>query len=420
MRKIDSNFIESTKNIFEHKKCVFIVGAGISVASGIPDFRSPTGIFASLRQDLKINGKNLFTYNFGIREGSRQIYLKYISTLKKMCDSAVPNRTHHFLANYPRARIYTQNIDGLEEKQGMVFVKNETTRGIYLHGNLLFLACQYCGFRKEFQADDVAAFENGQEIYCRECAERAAKPTQNRLRTRPIYPMHPAIIHYQQVHPDAAFIGKMCQKDLDCDLLIVMGTSLAVEGVKKLVKMFCRNQRCQGKRIFVNLTKPNKEWEDYFDYFFEGDCNEFVKTVEAFTKMNKYEEKDIKSELIDVKSEVIKEMNSKILDVKEMNSQILDVKEIISIQNSEGELIATENISFLEERNESEQKGKLNSFEEKLESLIKSFSDEEMVSMPVLESALKESLQTEIKDSNCLDLQEEIEMIVSKSFQEVE
>jgi len=68
MKTIDINFIRDNKQLFIHKKCVFIVGAGISVESGIPDFRSPTGIFASLKEQFKVIGRDLFTYNFGLRE----------------------------------------------------------------------------------------------------------------------------------------------------------------------------------------------------------------------------------------------------------------------------------------------------------------------------------------------------------------
>lgn len=284
MKTIDTEFLIHNKNLLAHKKCVFIVGAGISVASGIPDFRSPTGIFASLREQLKISGKQLFTYNFGVKEGSRHVYLNYISTLKRLCDGAEPNTTHHFLANFPRSRVYTQNIDGLEERAGITFCKKETAKGVYLHGNLGNLACQYCGFKREFKNEDMTDFEAGKEITCSECVERSRKSVDNGQRRRPIGIMHPGIIHYQQVHPDGAFIGRMCERDMDCDLLIVIGTSLAVDGVKKLVKAFCKNGVSEGKRVLVNLTKPNKEWGDYFDYFFEGDCADFVRVTESMIK----------------------------------------------------------------------------------------------------------------------------------------
>lgn len=403
MKDIDKAFIERNKELFKHKKCVFIIGAGISVASGIPDFRSPTGIFASLKQQLKVNGRNLFTYNFGIREGNRQIYLKCISTLKKLCEQATPNRTHYFLTNYPRSRVYTQNIDGLEEKAGMQFVKKDTTKGVYLHGNLSLLVCQYCGFKKIFTEEDASMFEEGKEICCVECAERRANCMTNGIRKRPQGLMHPGIIHYQQAHPDGAFIGKMCEKDLDCDLLIVIGTSLAVEGVKKIVKMFCRNHKNEGKRFLVNLTRPNKEWNDYFDYFFEGDCEDFVKTLETFTRMPKYNEN----------GECISTGHNRLSGLETLEPDKSDFEsssEALQIAVHSGD---KSNISL-------EEKPKMATLEEKLAKVTKSFSDEETIGLPVLETVLRQTNDTEVETSFCVDLQEEICSIVSKSIDEDE
>jgi len=277
MKIINQEFVVSNQKLFQHKKCVFIVGAGISVPSGIPDFRSPAGIFADLRQKLKTSGKDLFTYNFGIKEGTRSIYLKYIAELKKLCDSASPNTTHHFLRGFPNSRLYTQNIDGLEKKARIAFTKSSTTKGVYLHGNLGLLKCQYCGYKQDFQESHRRLYEKAEEIVCNSCRERRETCIKNKMRPRPVGVMHPGIIHYQQVHPEEAFIGKMVESDKDCDLLIVIGTSLKVDGVKKLVKIFSRSPNVEGKRIYVNLTRPTKEWEGIFDYFYEGDCTEFVK-----------------------------------------------------------------------------------------------------------------------------------------------
>lgn len=280
MEPMDAEFIRNNPSIFQHRKCVFVVGAGISVPSGIPDFRSPTGIFQSLREQLHVDGKSLFTYNFGIKEGTRQIYLKYIADLKRLCDSVSPNTVHHFLTEYPRTRVYTQNIDGLEERAGMAFTKQDGTRGVYLHGNLSQLNCQYCGYKQPFSAEDLGMFFRAVEVDCKLCLERREAAIQNGTRKRPMGIMHPSIIHYQQSHPDGAFISRMIEKDSDCDLLIVIGTSLKVEGIKMLVKRFSRASGVTGKRIFVNLTKPAKEWSDHFDYFYEGDCQDFVSAVQ--------------------------------------------------------------------------------------------------------------------------------------------
>lgn len=288
MKTIDLKFIAENKHIFKHKKCIFIVGAGISVESGIPDFRSPTGIFATLRQKYKINGRDLFTYNFGMQEAKRQVYLRYISTLKNLCDSSNPNLTHHFLTNFPRSRTYTQNIDGLEERSGMAFTKKYDTKGVYLHGNLSLLVCQLCGFKQSFTAKESRLFSEDKDIECKYCIERREHCIKNGLRKKPIGFMHPGIIHYQQIHSDGGFIGRLCEKDKDCDLLIVVGTSLAVDGVKRMVKMFARCENTYKKRILVNMTLPRKEWHDYFDFFYQGDCKDFFKMVSSFTSMPKY------------------------------------------------------------------------------------------------------------------------------------
>ncbi|ELA42093.1 uncharacterized protein VICG_00942 [Vittaforma corneae ATCC 50505] len=421
MRNIDSDFLLNNKSLLDHKKCVFVVGAGISVASGIPDFRSPTGIFASLRQQLRINGRQLFTYNFGIKEGSRQIYLKYISSLKRLCDSSHPNVTHHFLANFPKSRTYTQNIDGLEESAGMAFTKKDGTKGVYLHGNLSFLVCQYCGFRKKFNEADMKSFENGDEIACSECSERRTNCMKNGQRKRPVGVLHPGIIHYQQIHPDGAFISKICEKDMDCDLLIVIGTSLAVEGVKKLVKMFCKNQASEGKRILVNLTKPSKEWGDYFDYFYEGDCAEFARTVGSFVKMPKFVDKIQKKDISKDKCDLIPNRPAVEQAIKPDNNDCVTNQQsskIVSDDSCIDTQLRRMSIANDDAAPNTNGKSSLKSLESKLEVLSQTFSDEEAICQPVLDELLENAAEAEVHASFCTDLQDEIENIVAEHASE--
>ena len=456
MIHIDKSFLCKNSYLLSHKKCVFVIGAGISVASGIPDFRSPDGIFATLRKELKINGKELFTYDFGLKEGSRKIYLKYISSLKRLCDKALPNDTHKFLTTFPKSRIYTQNINGLEEKAGMIFSKTENTKGIYLHGNLATISCQYCGFKKAFEEQEISCFENGIEVHCIKCEERRKHCVENGIRKKPIGVMHPAIIHYQQIHPDGAFISKMCAKDLDCDLLIVIGTSLYVDGVKKLVKAFCRGPNVQGKRILINLTKPNKEWENFFDYFYEGDCNEFINTVENQKKIQISEKSESKLPFTSSKS-LKKTCN---LEAKSVNftkttdktsselpfsnipisrrlrssmksaqqpillSSIKDSSEIpvdnkiYFVSKTDHEDKAASEIDAQVRRLSLDSKQSTKTFEHKLKILTKSFSDEETIDMNVLDEAIKSSTQTEVDSTFCSSLQNEIESIIKESYDE--
>lgn len=431
MRTIDLKFIGTNKHIFNHKKCVFVVGAGVSVGSGIPDFRSPTGIFATLKQQLKMHGRNLFMYNFGIREGSRKIYLGYISSLKKLCDKASPNETHRFLASYPRSRTYTQNIDGLEEKAGMAFSKHSSTSGVYLHGNLSYLVCQYCGFRREFNSEDVDKFESAEEIECNQCQERREHCLRNGMRRRPAGYMHPGIIHYQQVHPEGAFIGKMCERDMDCDLLVVIGTSLTVDGVKKLVKMFSRCPNVQGKRILVNLTPPNKEWNDVFDFFFHGDCRDFAREVSSLNKTKVVDSSRISTNTIAGVSrgeDIFADSKRRPVCSNISESLSLSTETCSSGLGPENTIDKTDDnngISHVESglRRISVSRTSLRSssgigrpsLENRQQNLSRAFSDKECISKAALDDVLKNATPTDIRCSTFTGLEEEISSIVSKS-----
>jgi NAD+-dependent protein deacetylase SIR2 len=103
--------------------------------------------------------------------------------------------------------------------------------------------------------------------------------------------LRPAIVLYDEIHPEGEFIGSIQSADLAKrpDLLIVMGTSLKVFGLKKLVKEFAKvvhatpakNGLGGGKVIFVNLTKPSgTEWDTVIDYFVEGTTDAWVSKVE--------------------------------------------------------------------------------------------------------------------------------------------
>ena len=70
------------------------------------------------------------------------------------------------------------------------------------------------------------------------------------------------------------------------DLLIVMGTSLKIPGLKTLVKQLSASVRESktGKCVFVNRTDVGKEWETVFDYHVVSDCDDVVQIVSAGVK----------------------------------------------------------------------------------------------------------------------------------------
>lgn len=167
MITVDLHWIKNNIGLFKKKKVVIVIGAGMSVASGIPEFRSKSGIFDDIKRALKINGSDLFTYRFSVDKESRKAYSKYMSKLKGMMDSAEPSLTHKFLKLYSDAcgefRIYTQNIDGLEEKAGFEAKGDKSTRLVYLHGNMKELGCLYCGYRIQFTEKERIEYEKGMQ-----------------------------------------------------------------------------------------------------------------------------------------------------------------------------------------------------------------------------------------------------------------
>ncbi|KAG0442286.1 NAD-dependent protein deacetylase hst4 [Dictyocoela muelleri] len=326
MKIIDEEFLCSKK--FLNQKIVFIVGAGISVNAGIPDFRSASGIFAEARKS-GVRGVDLFTYKESVTEPTRSIYLDIITKLRNLMVTSQPTLTHLLMKNLncKKFRVYTQNIDCLEEKAGLKNVKSCKTDIVYLHGNLKLVSCIFCGYKEDFRPD---FYKNG-EVTCKRCVEENEKRKKNNRRTlRPGF-MHPYIVHYQQNYPDPSFITKVTNSDRDCTLLIVIGTSLKIHGVKMLVKFFAKIcKENNGHTIFVNMEEPNKEFKDVFDYMWKGDCDTFAEAFLRYHGKYRIIENYIKSGLIKIKlpdsKSDFKVSDNKIKDVSKGNVKVSDNK----------------------------------------------------------------------------------------------
>ncbi|EFP74138.1 uncharacterized protein PGTG_00094 [Puccinia graminis f. sp. tritici CRL 75-36-700-3] len=117
------------KAVLNAKKVAVVVGAGISTAANIPDFRSSTGLFASLKArfpNAKLtSGRDLFDVNAWKDPDTLSLHFGMLAELHKMCGAAQPTAFHQFLKRLDDdgklSRVYTQNIDGLEEKVGLTY-----------------------------------------------------------------------------------------------------------------------------------------------------------------------------------------------------------------------------------------------------------------------------------------------------------
>ncbi|WP_407377804.1 NAD-dependent protein deacylase [Methanobrevibacter sp.] len=153
MSKINElqEIIDSSDNI------VFFGGAGVSTESGIPDFRSESGIFKSLEK-YGDTPENLISHSYYL-DHTEEFFEYYKDTL--VFNDAKPNAAHIALADLEKAgklkAVITQNIDGLHQKAGSKNV-------LELHGSIHRNYCQICD--KEYGLEHILESEGIPKCEC--------------------------------------------------------------------------------------------------------------------------------------------------------------------------------------------------------------------------------------------------------------
>ncbi|KAF5359705.1 hypothetical protein D9756_003215 [Leucocoprinus leucothites] len=117
------------QTILKAKRIVVVCGAGISVQAGIPDFRSPEGLFRTLKRDNPrenlASGKDLFDASVFNAEHTTSLFCQMIAQLSRLSQDAEPTAFHRVLRalddHGKLLRVYTQNIDAIEQKTGLSF-----------------------------------------------------------------------------------------------------------------------------------------------------------------------------------------------------------------------------------------------------------------------------------------------------------
>jgi NAD-dependent deacetylase len=126
--------------ILESQPCVVLTGAGVSTESGIPDFRSATGIWK------RYDPMEYATIE-AFRRDPAKVWDFYSKRLGVLTD-AEPNTAHLALAELERRglveAVITQNVDRLHERAG-------SRRVIEVHGSLRTSSCLACGHRESFE-----------------------------------------------------------------------------------------------------------------------------------------------------------------------------------------------------------------------------------------------------------------------------
>jgi len=117
------------------RRILVLTGAGISTASGIPDFRGPGGVWTRRRP--------VYYDAFMSSDAARVEYWDFKLESRAVYQTAQPNRVHHAIAALDRAEkivaVVTQNVDGLHRRAG-----TPPERLVELHGTDLLVECQRC------------------------------------------------------------------------------------------------------------------------------------------------------------------------------------------------------------------------------------------------------------------------------------
>lgn len=129
-------------NIGKYKRVLVLTGAGISTASGIPDFRTPgTGIYDNLSKYCVPYPEAIFEKNYFQR--NPRPFFKVARELMPNGDKYRPNKIHFFLRLLQEKklllRLYTQNIDNLETVAGI-----KADKLIEAHGSFRTATCNKC------------------------------------------------------------------------------------------------------------------------------------------------------------------------------------------------------------------------------------------------------------------------------------
>jgi NAD-dependent deacetylase len=191
--------------IAERRPCVVLTGAGVSTESGVPDFRSPTGIWAQF-DPLEYGTIQAF------RADPEKVWSFYAPRFAMLAE-AEPNDAHRALAalerrGYVRA-VVTQNIDLLHQRAGSVDV-------VEVHGSIRTSTCPGCGVSYPL-GEVLALLESAGPPACRRCSAI----------------VKPDVVFFGEVLPQHA-IERAFELARDAKLMLVVGSALEVHPVAGL------------------------------------------------------------------------------------------------------------------------------------------------------------------------------------------
>jgi len=256
----DVSLLGVAQRILEGRSCcvVALIGAGASTAAGIPDFRSPMGLWSQPAT------RDLFSL-----EGFLSSPEAFWHRASELFLGRKPTKVHALLARLAceglLQRVYTQNVDGLEEAAGV-----PSNLVVQCHGSALRTVCS----------------TDSRHLPQKDAIEIASDLSSAAARTW----QAPRCACGSLLSPDIVFLGEplpakfelLSGEDMHaCDLLLVVGTALSVFPVAGLVSRVSM----LTPRVLVNHEAVGA-WRDsasrsdnYRDVLWEGDCQDGVEAL---------------------------------------------------------------------------------------------------------------------------------------------
>jgi NAD-dependent deacetylase len=222
-------------------RAVIFTGAGISTESGIPDFRSPGGIWTQMAP--------IYFDEFLASEEARRETWRRRFAMQDMFGAAKPNAGHLAVAELVRrgkvTHVITQNIDGLHQKAG-----NSADRVIELHGTTHDIVCMKSGHRFTGEEIQIRLEAGEEDPHCPICG--------GVLRT--------STILFGEALPKTA-LERALALSQHTDLMLVVGTSLVVNPAARLPLIATR----AGARVAI-INRESTPLDDLVDLVARGDA----------------------------------------------------------------------------------------------------------------------------------------------------
>ncbi len=234
------------------ERVVVLTGAGISTDSGIPDFRGPQGLWTKDPAAEKASHISHYLSDPAVRERA------WAGRAASPAWTAQPNAGHRALVGLERSgrlhALVTQNVDGLQQAAG-----SDPSLVVEVHGTMREVVCLDCGDRTSMQSalDRVAAGEA--DPPCRRCGGILKSAT----------------ISFGQSLVTAD-LDRATRAASECDLLLAVGTTLAVFPVAGMVPIAAS----AGARVVIVNGAPT-EMDDLADVVLLGSISEILPALVA-------------------------------------------------------------------------------------------------------------------------------------------